>query len=163
MTRRVRKQVEEIRADDFEAHPCWEYASDEEDRKGQNECTVRPLDLARLQSETGQVIVQAVFFFPNGRIRLGAVTLNAGSDPSAHQPMMFVGKKVVHFYNGSFEPKKTEVKAFLRQLEEVCPKPFPIRYVSSLQTPEGRPLAFGELNGLYWLANWRTNELRTAA
>jgi hypothetical protein len=163
MPRRIRKQVHELRAADLEAHPCWEYASDEEGHKGQDECTVRPLDPALVQSESGQVFVQTVFFFPNGRVRLGVVTLNAGESPSGHQPVLFLEKENLHFYNGSFEPSKREVRGFLSTLERISPAPFPIRYVSSLQTPEGRPLAYGELRGLYWLADWRTHELRTAA
>ena len=163
MTRRVRKQVDELRATDFEEYPCWEYASDEEGRNGQDECTVRPLALPLTQAEGIQVFVQAVFFFPGGRVRLGMVTLNAGDDPSGHQPVVFLGKEALYFYNGSSEPSKAEVRAFRRALEEISPMPFPVRYVSSLQTQEGRPLAYGELRGLYWLANWRTNELHTAA
>lgn len=125
MNNSIRKQVGELRAEDFEAYPCWGYASDEEGSNGQDESTVRPLDPSQLESETGQFMVQAVFFFPNGQVRLGMITLNAGDDPSGHQPIMFLGKKSLHFYNGSSEPS-------------------------------------GELRGLYWLVNWRTNELRAA-
>jgi hypothetical protein len=162
MSRRIRKQVDELRAEDFDAHPCWEYASDEEGRQGQDECTVRPCDVSRL-SETRQVIVQAVFFFPNGRLRLGQVTLNAGEDPSGYQPVLFLGKKKLYFYSGASKPGKAEVRAFRRVLEKICPVPLPIRFVSSLLSSEGRPLAYGELSGLYWLANWRTHELLAAA
>lgn len=163
MKRQIRKQVDELRTEDFEAYSCWEYAADEEGRKGQDECTVRPLDPSLVQSNSTQTFVQAVFFFPGGRVRLGMVTLNAGGDPSGHQPAVFLGKDTLCFFNGSSEPGKKEVRAFRKALEKVSSTLFPIRYVSSLQTPEGRPLAYGELHGLYWLANWRTNELRAAA
>ena len=160
----MRKQVDELSSADFEAHPCWEYASDEEGRKGQDQCTVRPFEQSRLLGETGQVMVQAVFFFPNGRIRLGMITLNAGDDPSGHQPVIFFKKaKRLYFYNGSSQPTKAEVRNFVRSLEKVCPSPFPIRYVSSVQASNGRPLGFGELRGMYWLADWKTNALRSAA
>ena len=66
MPRRIRKQVHELSAADFEAHPCWVYASDQEDRPGQDECTVRPLKLEDLSSEAGPVLVQAAFLFPTG-------------------------------------------------------------------------------------------------
>ncbi|GLS95305.1 hypothetical protein GCM10007918_25970 [Piscinibacter gummiphilus] len=165
MKRPTRKQVQDLHAADLDASPCWEYASDEEGRKGQDECTVRPLDLPSLPTTRHQVMVQAVFFFPNGRVRMGMITLIAGDDPSGHQPVLFVGKKGrehLSFYNGSFEPRKSEVRAFARGLEKVCRSPFPIRYVSTVQAADGRPLGYGELSGLYWLANWRTNELRCA-
>lgn len=139
------------------------YALDEEGDDGQDECTVRPLDVGALPSEEGQVIVQAVFFFSNGRIRPGCVTLNSGDDPSGHQPVVFLDKKrVLHFYNGALKPVKAEVRAFRKALGKVCDSPGTIRYVSTVLTTEGRPLAFGELNGLYWMADWRTQELRIA-
>jgi hypothetical protein len=163
MNSRIRKQVDELCAEDFEAFSGWEYASDEEGRNGLDECTVRPLDPSRLKVEAGQVMIQAVFFFPNGRVRLGMMTLNAGDDPSGHQPVMFLGKKHLHFYSGASEPSKTEVRSFRKAVEQVCPSPFPIRFVSSVLDVDGRPIAYGELRGLYWLANWRTNELRVAA
>lgn len=155
---RTRKQVDELRAADFDAYPCWEYATHEEGRKGQDECTVRPV--VDGLPPAGQALVQAVFFFPGGQVRQGMVTLNAGDDPSGHQPVLFLGKGLLHFYNGSFEPGRAELRRFVRKLEEISPQPFPVRYVSSLLTAEGRPLAFGELSGLYWLVDWRTGELR---
>jgi hypothetical protein len=139
------------------------YAGEEEGKRGEDECTVRPLKLEDLDSETGPVIVQAAFMFPNGRLRPGAVTLNAGEDPSGHQPVVFLESGPVLFYNGAFEPKTSDIKAFLRPLGKVCPQPFPIAYVTTLHSKAGAPLASGQLHGLYWLANWRTGRLRTAA
>jgi hypothetical protein len=75
-------------------HIQAEYASDEEDRKGQDDGTVRPPDPAG-SIQNGQVIVQAVFFFANSRLRLGAVTLHAGSDPSG-QSLMKLPLKDLH-------------------------------------------------------------------
>jgi hypothetical protein len=51
MPRRIRKQIHELSAADFEAQSCWVYASDEEGKQGQDECTVRPLKLDALASE----------------------------------------------------------------------------------------------------------------
>jgi hypothetical protein len=163
MPRRIRKQVHELSAADFEAHPCWVYASDQEDRPGQDECTVRPLKLEDLSSEAGPVLVQAAFLFPNGRLRPGAITVNAGDDLSGHQPVVFLENASLHFYNGSTEPKPSALKAFLRPLRKVCAEPFPIFYVTALHSSAGTPLASGQLHGLYWLINWRTGQLRTAA
>jgi hypothetical protein len=163
MVRRIRKQVDELTASDFEAHPCWEYASDEEDRDGQDECTVRPLALAELIATTQQVFVQAAFLFPNGRVRLGMVTLNAGNDVSSHQPVLFLPDGLLGFYEGASEPEPSAVKRFIAKLKKVSPTPLPVRYVSALHAGNGMPLAVGSLEGLYWLANWRTGELRVVA
>ena len=163
MVRRIRKQLNELSAADFEAHACWEYASDEEGHEGEDECTVRPLALSELENATYQVFVQAAFFFPNGRVRLGVVTLNAGDDPSGHQPALFGSDGLVTFYQGAIEPKRSEVKRFVTAIKKISPTPFPVRYVSALCGSAGEPLAAGTLEGLYWLVNWQTGELRAEA
>jgi len=163
MTERIRKQVQDLTPHDFDAFAQWVYASDEEGDAGQDECTVRPLILGETASPEEQVIVQGVFFFPNGRVRFGMVTLNAGEDPSGHQPSLYLTSGPINFYCGSIEPGPKELALFTKALRSVAAEPYPIRYVSSLSGPNGRPLASGELRGMYWLADWRTGELRIAA
>jgi hypothetical protein len=163
MAKRIRKQVHELCASDFEDFPCWEYAGDEEDVDGQDECTIRPLSLNEGRAATGQVFVQAVFFFPNGRARFGCVTLNAGRDPSGTQPVLFLANDSVMFYHGSLKPRESEVRAAVASLESVCATPFPIRYVTALSDSDGVSLVSGTLDGLYWLKDWRTGELDVIA
>lgn len=160
MARRIRKPIDELTAADFDAHPCWEYATDEEDDDAQDETTVRPLPLERLAGSTQQVFVQAVFFFPNGRVRQGMVTLNAGDDVSGRQPALFGDKGLISFYNGSSRPSASALKRFVGEMKKFSAVPFPIRYVSALHGADGQPLATGTLDGLYWLADWRTGDLR---
>lgn len=159
MRRRIRKPVNELHAADFEAFPCWEYASDEDACEGQDECTVRPLPLQALAGATQQVFVQAAFFFPNGRIRLGMVTLHAGNDPSGRQPILFLEDGSLLFYAGALKPKASAVKRFVAKIKKISPTPWPVRYASALCNSHGEPLASGSLEGLYWLVNWRTGEL----
>jgi hypothetical protein len=156
----MRKQVHELQAADFEAHACWEYATDEEGRDDQDECTVRPFPLEQLAGATHQVFVQAAFFFPNGRIRLGVVTLNAGADPSGHQPALFAPDGLMTFYEGAAQPEQFMVRRFVESLEKISPTPLPVNYVSALSESDGQPLAAGTLDGLYWLVNWETGEVR---
>jgi len=163
MTKRIRKQVQELSASDFEDFPCWEYASDEEDVDGQDECTIRPLSLERLRTATDQVFVQAVFFFPNGRVRLGCVTLNAGRDPSGTQPVLFLSDELIMFYLGALKPLKAEVRAAVASLKRVSATPFPVRFVTPLCGLDGLPLASGTLEGLYWLKDWQAGELEVVA
>jgi hypothetical protein len=42
----IRKQVYDLRLEDFERHPVWEFALDEEGEEGQDEATVRPYSVA---------------------------------------------------------------------------------------------------------------------
>lgn len=163
MARRIRKQVSELGASDFDAYPCWEYAVDEEDREDQDECTVRPFPLAELAGATHQVFVQAAFFFPNGRVQLGMITLNAGADPSGHQPALFTSEGLLGFYEGAMQPKASAIKRFVASLKKISPVPLPVHYVSALWSSGGAPLAAGSLEGLYWMVNWQTGELRAEA
>jgi hypothetical protein len=159
MAKRIRKQVHELCASDFEDFPCWEYVGDEEEVDGQDECTIRPLSLKDGRAATGQIFVQAVFFFPNGRVRLGCATLNAGPDPSGTQPVLFLGNDSLMFYHGALKPGQSAVRSAVASLKSVCAIPFPIRYVTALSASDGAPLASGTLDGLYWLKDWRTGEL----
>ena len=149
MNKRVRKQLQELRSEDFESFNRWEYASDEEGDDDQDECTLRPVASTDNPFERRQTFVQAVFFFPNGRIRLGMVTIGSGEGPAEHQPILFSKDEQIAFYAGTIKPNKKELAHFSKALQAVCEIPFPIRYVSSLADPLGRPLAYGELLGLY--------------
>ena len=76
MSKRIRKACNELLLSDFEAYPFWEFAMDEEGRRGQDETTVRPLPHVRSPDEAdGPVFALAAFFFPNGRLRQGLLTL----------------------------------------------------------------------------------------
>lgn len=163
MAPRIRRQVHELTAQDLEAHPCWEYASDEESVEGQDECTVRPVPVERVAEDSSPVFVQVAFLFPNGRIRVGALTINAGESVSGYQPVLFTAEGQLMFYVGSMEPKPAEVSRFHSVLKKVCARPFPIHYVTALRASDGAPLASGVLEGLYWLSDWRTGELRVVA
>ena len=163
MPRQIRKQVHELTEPDLEAFPGWAYASDEEGSTGQDECTVRPLTLEEVRTATGQVFVRALFVFPNGCSKAGIVTLNAGEDPSGHQPVLFEPGDGIAFYVGAREPKLIEVRRFNSRLRSVSSPHLPIQYASVLESPSGKALASGVLEGLYWLSNVSTGELRAVA
>ncbi|WP_198109772.1 hypothetical protein [Inhella proteolytica] len=163
MKPRIRKPLHSLTPDDFDAFPRWTYADDEEGEPGQDECTVRPLGQTEHPSPLQQVHVQAVFFFPNGRVRLGMLTLHAGDDVAGHQPSLYAAGEWVNFYWGAREPAGPALKESSKRLRAVAKDPYPVRYVSSLCEADGRPLAYGELHGFYWLVDWRTGELRVLA
>ncbi len=156
----IRKQVGQLTASDFDQYPRWIYASGEESDDDQDECTVRPLGPNESVANDEPVHVQAVFFFPNGRVRFGAVTLQAGDTLAGHQPRLWSDGGSVGFFNGALKPSRAEAARFHQALKAIAPEPFPLRYVSALSEPDGRPLAYGELNGLHWLSDWRTGEMK---
>jgi hypothetical protein len=150
---RIRKAVYELTSSDFEAHPYWQYAYDEEGAAAQDECTVRPVKLPDALGEAGPMFTLAAFFFPNGRMRHGVVTVNAGDDVVAHQPVLFLQTGHVLFYHGALRPSAKERSEALRNLRKISPQPFPINYVSAARNVDMKPRALGILLGLYWLSN----------
>jgi hypothetical protein len=150
MAKRIRKPVNELKPEDFESWPCWEYALDEEGREGQDETTVRPL--ARLPARRGefdQYIVLGAFFFPNGRIRQGTLTLTSGNDIGDLQPVLMVDGKTVPFYAGGLELTRPEKARIRKRLVRISSPIFPIYFTSALRNAKGVPLAAGRLDGLY--------------
>ena len=101
-----------------------------------------------------------MFIFPNGTARLGVVTLNAGADVSGHQPTVFADEERIHFYFGAIKPPRSSLKEAKSKLGA---HPFPMRYHSVPQSPSGTPLALGVVEGLYWLADWQSGEIRVVA
>ena len=149
MTVRVRKPCSDLTAQDFERFPCWEFALDEEGRPGQDEATVRPVAIRRGSKSAGEQIVLGIFSFPNGRVRLGLLTVGAGLDVNATQPALFVADRLLCFYLGSLLPSKAELKREARLLAEVCDTPFPIYYCSAIRGRDGKPMVDGVLKGFY--------------
>jgi hypothetical protein len=148
--RRIRKQCYELTAEDFERFPCWEFALDEEGRAGQDEATVRPIKLrGSVNAMGGPLLVLGVFSFPNGRIRLGQLTIGSGFDIKDTQPALFLGDRLLGFYLGALRPSKAESKAEIRELRAICDDSFPIYYSTALRDKRGQPLASGVLKGFY--------------
>ena len=156
---RTPKQIRELAPSDLKAYPCWELiaAKAGEENKG-DERFVRPV--VSLSEATQQVLLQASFHFPNGRVRSGIVSLDEGADPSAHQPANFVPGGLLRFYVGASRPTALETKEFVHRLERVSLSPLPVRYASTLRSRTGKPLAAGVLTGLYWWHNCPWGELR---
>ncbi len=150
MTRRIRKQCFELQLSDLERFPSWEFALDEEGRDGQDEATVRPVELRRgRETEAGPCIVLAVFEFPNGRVRLGQLTIGAGDDVGGAQPSLFTDRGQLSFYDGAGPIPKRELRRRLRVLRTIAKNPFPIHVHSSLRDKRGSPLFSGVLKGFY--------------
>ena len=163
MPSQLRKPVHELNAADFEVFEVWEYA-DDEDVPGQDECTVSPAPPTAIRSAGHQLLVRAEFLFPNGVTLPGVVTLNAGADPSGHQPGLFLpGGEVIYFYRGATRPTPSAIADFRAALLLISEPSLPVRYQSAIAHGLGDPIASGELHGLYWLCDIATGQLRAEA
>ena len=150
MTKRVRKQIYKLEHSDLDRFPAWEFALDEEGRAGQDEATVRPVEIRRgKETAGGPIVVLAVFEFPNGRVRFGQLTIGAGSGIESAQPSLFLERRQLDFYFGAYPPPKREMKGYLRKLRTVSKVPFPIHVHTSLRDKRGKPLYNCVLKGLY--------------
>lgn len=150
MAKRVRKQCFDLTAQDFELFPIWEFALDEEGRPGQDEATVRPAFIPRgANVAAGQFLVLGVFSLPNGRVRLGVLTIGGGPEVNSTQPSLFLPDRLLNFYLGALPPPIAELKRDSRILATVCDKPFPIHYCSALRDRSGSPIVEGVLEGFY--------------
>jgi hypothetical protein len=68
-TLKTRKPVDELLAEDFDAFPIWEFATDEEDVPGRDETWVRPVKTARLRDLSGKLIGTYVTLANGARLR----------------------------------------------------------------------------------------------
>jgi hypothetical protein len=94
--RRIRKQVYELTERDLAEHPAWEFCLDEEDRRGQDEATVRPVTSGPI----GFGVVRTEFRAAGGRIFVGYSTPSANADLSQVQPIIVTPGGQVDFWLG---------------------------------------------------------------
>jgi hypothetical protein len=72
---KTRKQIYELTLRDIHRFPVWEYAMDEEGRPGQDEATVRPVELSDVDLRSSSYHVRARFTLADGTELLGLVTV----------------------------------------------------------------------------------------
>ena len=83
----IRKQVYELRPEDFATASIWEFALDEEGAPGQDEATVRPrADLERADPDEGLFVIQAEFVAADGSRYDGYVSPQHEADIGSIQP-----------------------------------------------------------------------------
>jgi hypothetical protein len=157
---RVRKQIDELNAADFEAHPVWEHCLDEEGEPGQDEATVRPYDAGGKPLEyVGLVVVRSTLTLANGKRFPGyvyyapelpaGVGMNYG--PLANlQPHVITPYGQVSFWYGALAPTAETLAEAHRRLEVRPGEVFPARYASEVPLATG-PLQ-GEIPGFQYIA-----------
>ena len=75
---RIRKFEHELTRLDFEQFPMWEYALDEEGEPGQDETTMRPLQIDAVGRAFVFGMLGALFRLADGREFFGALTIGRG-------------------------------------------------------------------------------------
>ena len=135
---KTRMQVYELTPGDLVQVPIWEFALDEEGKKGQDEATVRPWKKAGVLDPThGTFIVRAAFILADGTRHLGYLTLRADRDISipAVEPIIVTAHGQVMFWYGVLTPDAERLQKAYMSLGGT--QVFPIRYESDVRLFRG--------------------------
>ena len=111
----IRKQVDELTTEDLDQFPIWEFALDEEGKEGQDEATVRPVNILRPTDPLeGSRLVKAQFTYADGSTAYGYLTPATDStDLGAVQPVVITADGQVAFWCGIIEPSSKRYTALL--------------------------------------------------
>lgn len=97
----IRRQVYELSLKDLNDFPIWEFCSDEEDREGQDEATVRPCTETEVNGGLpGAHIVAADVTFGDGSSALGYLYTGDPQDSACVQPNLCLESSQVNFWMG---------------------------------------------------------------
>lgn len=149
---RVRKQVYELTVEDFDQHPVWEFALDEEGEEGQDEATVRPrLVGGPVDPAEGMVVVKSRFALADGTSMAGYVTppSPSSSDLGTIQPQILTQQGQVPFWCGAFKPASEDLAQNYGRLGRTAEKVFPVRFTSEVEIVGGPVI--GILNGFLYM------------
>jgi hypothetical protein len=141
---RIRKQVDELNAGDFAAHPVWEFALDEEGEEGQDETTVRPFDSkGPLDPSEGMFVVAAAFILADGSSGVGFLTPQPREmqTPAYLQPVLLSPAGQVALWCGVLKPGEADLASAYARLNRSAASVFPVRFMSAV------PLTTGSLEG----------------
>jgi hypothetical protein len=149
---RIRKQVFDLKSEDLERHPIWEFALDEEGEEGQDEATVRPYSVAGpANSAEGTLIVRARFTLADGTRMLGWIT-----PPSEEfaglgtiQPQIITSDGPVSFWYGVLKPTREDMARNYEMLGRMADRIFPVHYESDVEVVGG-PVK-GILKAFYYM------------
>ena len=106
---RIRKQVYDFRREDFERHPNWGFALDEE---GQDEAAVGPYSVAGpADSAEGTLVVKARFTLADGTTMFGWVMPPSPdfSGLGTIQPQIITPGGPVSFWYGILKPTRKDL------------------------------------------------------
>jgi len=162
---RIRKQVDQLTAQDFDDSSVWEFALDEEGDDGQDEATVRPyLFEGSLDPSDGMFIARARFALADGTTLPGYMTLPFQGDAglATLQPVVLTTKGQVLFWFGSIDPGTAFIAdLYSRMGKSSSTQVFPIRFESAVALVGGA--VRGEIPGFLILEDFQTGRTRVVA
>ena len=148
---RIRKQVYDLKLEDFEQHPIWEFALDEEGEEGQDEATVRPYSYGGpADPGDGTLVVKARFILADGTTMYGFLTPPLGefSGLGTIQPQIITPEGPVSFWFGVLKPTKKDLARCYQRLGREAESIFPLRFQSEVEVVGG-PVT-GQLDGFLY-------------
>ena len=157
---KVRKPINELTQADLSAFPVWEYASDEEGADGQDETTVRPVNVRLpIHSVEGPFQIRAIFTLADGSEMTGFLTVSSMDlgDLGYTQPVIVTDHGQVLFWLGGFPPENYSSTAY-QILGHTKDTTFPIQ----VRTDDGILTDALEISipGFLMLENWQTNQVK---
>ena len=159
---KIRKQVYELTLDDVSKFPVWEFALDEEGEEGQDEATVRPVQISgRLDPTDGPFIIRALFTLADGTQMRGCLTTPTDADDGLGtlQPVIITEHGQLLFWHGVIAPSAQIVAESYAKLEREAARVFPIQVASDVELV-GAPI-HAIIPGFLVLEDWKTGKTRT--
>lgn len=149
---KIRKQVYDLKLEDFQQHPIWEFALDEEGEEGQDEATVRPYSSAGpANPEDGTLVVKARFALADGTTMDGWITPPFGEflGLGTIQPQIITPEGPVSFWFGGLKPTTKDLAQCYKRLGHRPESVFPLRFQSEVDIVGG-PVS-GVLDGFLYM------------
>jgi hypothetical protein len=156
----VRKQVHDLRPEDFTTASIWEFALDEEGEPGQDEETVKPRpNLERADPDEGMFVVHAEFVAADGTRFVGYVTPQKEARIGWVQPTIVTATGQVGFWLGGFPPRPGRLDQAYGILGKTATDLFPMHYRAVVA--HGGVALEGELHGFMHLESLDSEKIVT--
>lgn len=138
--KRLRKQIYDLKLEDLEKYPVWEFALDEEGKHGQDEATVRPfVEEPPVDPAGGMYIVRCDFRLADGTHAIGYLTpqIPALAHVGYVQPTIVTTKGQLNLWCGWERPTDDAIARAYRLLGKGSVDVFPIHYESTVELTAG--------------------------
>ncbi|WP_093287366.1 hypothetical protein [Solimonas aquatica] len=158
---KTRKQVYDLIPADLHQTAVWEFALDEEGEEGQDEATVRPVNVeGSLNTADGMFIVWASFVLADGSHAEGYLTPGVQGDNhlSSVQPAVVAEGGQVSFWCGLVAPERGYLDRCYKVLGKQPNEIFPLSYQSQVNLVGGT--ISGSIPGFVVLEDMKSGRTR---
>jgi len=122
------KPIDQLRPDDLERFPIWEFATDEESVQGQDETWVRPINADSIPLGAYSLSVAAKFITPSGRELIGIVGISTGSGIEIRHAALLADNQYIFVPALAYWNAAAEYEKIATQLQLVPADTFPLQY-----------------------------------